>query len=103
MPFLVAVIVVFVTQNMVCNRTVRLASFFAKRETDEIHIVTSVVGDQHISKASDFLKSFQVEDLPRKCFLKQSVLMRGQGKVIYVHLESQEIKHFRFWTSWKRM
>lgn len=77
----VGVIVVFVTQNLVSKRTVSLATCFTQRETDEVHIVTSVVGDQHIADAEAFLETFQAAPLPRSCIIRCVVLTRGQGRV----------------------
>ncbi len=79
----VEVIVVFVVNNLVSQRTVSLASAFVHCESDEIHIVTSVIGEQHIPAASSFLESFQSENLLNPCIIRRRVLARGQGRVTF--------------------
>lgn len=78
---LAGVIVVFVTPNLVSSRTVNLAAKFIRKDTDELHLVTSVVGDQHIPSADDFVRNFNTEGLRTKAVVHYKVLARGRGKV----------------------
>ncbi|GMH39988.1 hypothetical protein BSKO_07892 [Bryopsis sp. KO-2023] len=77
-----SVIVIFVVDNLVSKMAHRTVRLFLRSEMDELHIVTSIVGDESGDKANELLGSFQDNFARNKVIHK--VLKRGQAKVLDV-------------------
>lgn len=74
------IIVLFVTENLVSKMAFQMAKAFLRHEVDQLHIVTSVVGEQGLEKGNQLLESYQDPLVNNKIILK--ILTRGQAKVI---------------------
>eukprot|EP00210_Caulerpa_lentillifera_P008734 g8331.t1 len=84
------IVVAFIVENLVSRKTASLASFFVNENTDELHLVTSVAGEQHVAATMEFLESIQHSLIPSNCSILCKVLIRGQGRVMdmmedYIH------------------